>query len=164
MRAMTFFLLSAVLVILLSGAARAPDPVPPDPVPPNPGLETPFEDGCTGCRTCYGVSYWHNTNYAPPMADYGGPQHLCQMGNCGEHGICGGEEEAADQVALVAELEAVRKALLSEELQELRRVLSKASSRVALNGTRMAVQVTGCSGDIVAHFPLTEAQLAGLPG
>ena len=48
--------------------------------------------------------------------------------------------------------------------QGLKRALSEASSRVALNGTGMAVQVTGCSGDIVAHFPLTEDQLAVLPG
>jgi hypothetical protein len=145
------------LAVLFSGATWTPGPVSPDP-----GLEAPFEDGCTGCRTCYGVSYWHNTNYAPPLADYSGPQHLCQMGNCGDHGICGGEEETQNEVALVDELEAIRRAFQYEGPKGLRKVLEESSSRVAVNRTRMAVQVTGCSGGIVAHFPLTERYLAAV--
>jgi len=156
MRKMTLLPFCAGLVILLAGATRTADPVSPDA-----GLETPFVYNCFGCRSCFATSYWHATDN--PSGDYSPPQHGCQLaGDCDTHGICGGDGEDTDEVALVDELESIRKALQSEGPQALKQVLNEASSRVAINKNRMAVQVTGCSDGIVAHFPLTEGHFAAL--
>jgi hypothetical protein len=63
---------------------------------------------------------------------------------------------------VVSTLEALRLALLSGDPEELASVFVEVSPRATLNRARKAVQVTGCSGQVVAHFPLTEGQYAAL--
>ncbi len=151
-------LLAAVAVMGIvpmgTGGARATDPGDMD-------LALPFIRGCNGCDACNWPT-WHHTNFVPPMADYSPPQHACQMGDCLEHGICGGLEPDPAESAVVSTLEALRLALLSGDPEELASVFVEVSPRATLNRARKAVQVTGCSGQVVAHFPLTEGQYAAL--
>ena len=59
-------------------------------------------------------------------------------------------------------METIEAALRSGGPEDLKEALRSASSRVTVNRTRMAVQVTGCSGEIFAHFPIPEEFLDGM--
>lgn len=116
-------------------------------------IDSPFD--CIDCISC-GLQQ-HATGWWSPNPDYSpedGP-HTCGSGWCLSHGVCGGkEEESATETPLEVELEAIRRAVASGQASELSDVLGWASPRVKMSTSRSAIQVSGCGGEIVAHFPL----------
>jgi len=133
------------------------------PASPDPGLSIPFPeapfDGCIGCLPC---GFHHETGQRGPLDDYSGEIHDCPSGwgSCTSHGICGGGEEE-NEIALVNDLEAIRRAFLNGEIANLRSTVH-ASPRVTILASRQAIQVFGCKGKVVAHFPLDQVDFATL--
>jgi len=131
----------------------------------HPVLLTPFGD-CMGlCWNADGSAFC--TSYEPMTAHeaiadtahlfFGGEPHGCE-----ENGPCCGGDECYHPECEVGEespdLEQIRSALLGDRLPLIRAMVSE-FDRVVLNSERSALQVLGCSGDVVAHLPLNDRQL-----
>jgi hypothetical protein len=159
------FLLIGFVVLLQPVASSQPGPGTSSGEASNP--LNPERRICIDCVIC-GANQ-HMTGVWGPNPDYSeypDGQHSCPegWGTCLEHGICGGkdEEDSAAQPSLSSELEAVRQALASGDAEVLSDVLRTASPRVKLSTERSAIQVSGCGGEIVAHFPLPAGTLQAL--
>ena len=146
--------------------------VGPSGVQPDDGLARPFDSRFDGCIDCGGCGdNFHYTNDEAPLPTYSlwpdqslHPYLQCFPGTCLVHGICGGDdqEDMAAQPSVASELEAVRQAVASGDAEVLSDVLRTASPRVKLSTERSAIQVSGCGGEIVAHFPLPAATIETL--
>jgi hypothetical protein len=95
---------------------------------------------------------------------YGGPHaeppNHCVAGTCATkhgEGLCEGPPEFALQ-----DLEILRGALAREDASSAGAVLSRHQDHIRVNGERQAVQVMNCSGEVVAHFPVSAGFVASL--
>ena len=127
--------------------------------------------GTFSCGQCFEAfdGRGHNFTYGPGACGPSGK--LCmdcmafnachlntQQGSCSEwHYFCAGS--AVETALLGAEVEA---ALAAADPGKLQSLLGGARDRVTLNPGRMAVQVTGCVGVVVASYPLPAPLLAAL--
>lgn len=164
----------AAALVLLAGTA-AMTPIDLETGPPT---ESPWETGfealdCFDCLEC-----WENTHMliepiVPPGGVIGVHPHPCteNNGDCGPYTSCLMEEEQDDaQTALASAIqrgaaaERVRTALLRDDFGALRSSLEggQDASHLYLNAERSAIQVLGCGGSVVAHFPLSKEQVASL--
>jgi hypothetical protein len=67
-----------------------------------------------------------------------------------------------DSDAAIAQGRAVQDALLREDLNALRHLLSRSDAVVELVEARTSVQLLGCQGEPIANFPIDEEILASL--
>lgn len=124
----------------------------------------PITDGCIDCIVC--TSGHRTQDLADPTsayAEYPDGIHGCKGdASCWEHGVCGGGSETflpLNSSDPVAHMEGVRAGLLSGDWEGLRALLSS-NADVALVSERRAIQVTGCEGRVVGHFPLSGIEVA----
>jgi hypothetical protein len=74
--------------------------------------------------------------------------------NCYE-GTCDDEHEACTPEA--EGLEQLRTALATADVVAAAAVIAEHEGTVAVNAARSAVQVSNCSGEVVAHLPISNA-------
>lgn len=108
------------------------------------------EEWCKDCpgQTC--LSSEHAVELFQPM-DIGtdDPYHGCEFGSCEAHGHdldCFNGEE--NQIALFWQ------AMEEAEASDLAGILNEFREVAFFNAERMAIQVRGCGGGIIAHLPL----------
>lgn len=153
-------------IIAATGWTVTPPTVTPPPTRPD-VLDAPFNGFafCIGCFTC--MSGGHSTETAP-LSNYAGTGHdgQCLSGSCLVHGVCGGLAQMGLEPPVPAvrlqDYAALRHALRSQSTEELVAVLKSMDSRLQVSKSRQAVQVLGCNGTVVAHFPISTDQLQGV--
>lgn len=104
--------------------------------------------GCVTCEDC-GNPYTHRTE-GPVDNGVSGSPHPCEFGSdCSDHNsICG-------DFALTSEdLGKVRDAVVSDDPVAMKHVLAALQGQAEYVAARNAVQVLGCDGSVIAHFPL----------
>lgn len=98
-----------------------------------------------------------------PNAMRNGGVHVngqCESGTCDEkHGpLCDG----SGPTLATADLEELRTAIADNDAEGVQAFIWKYPSRVSLNVERKAVQVATCTGNVIAHLPLTAMVQAAL--
>jgi hypothetical protein len=88
-------------------------------------------------------------------ADYGEGYH--SVSNPCWHGTCMEKHPTCEPELAVLDFEALRFALLLGDAAQLRSAMSAlGSDRVRHNRKRAAIQLIGCTGEFVAHFPIDQ--------
>lgn len=119
---------------------------------------------CSDCDWC-GMPFFEHKNNG--SGDYGGTVHGCQPGGADfcvyEHwGSCSPSDDGElDQSTSRAAVVSIWNTLTHGRGEELQLVLDTYDN-VFYHHARQAVQVTGCTGEIIASVPLTESQLVSL--
>ena len=62
----------------------------------------------------------------------------------------------------LAEVEQLREAIVKQDPRSFRRLVAAHPERILVNAKRAAVQIAGCQGTIIAHFPVESKLLAAL--
>jgi hypothetical protein len=112
---------------------------------------------CIDCYECSGQS-GHSTNGS--LGDFGGGFHneTCNSGTCDTiHGMCCCNEEDSDfdMAAALDDVAALQEVLMAGDADGLAYLVNRGSEVIRVEAERSAIQVVNCSGDVVAHFPLS---------
>jgi hypothetical protein len=131
---------------------------PDDPLPR--GLETPMQgEECPVCEdNCLGIPDWHENELATPFIGNLGLEHSCAPGACTfiDHPllICNCPPEVCG--SLQSHLDIIRTGLIEHDSDGISGLLHRYPRAVSYNAARQAVQIRGCTGSIVGHFPLPD--------
>lgn len=119
---------------------------------------------CRGCDFCSGTAghILYATGERTGGADHVG--ECWEIGPCFQYHTldtenCGGGSFAALPGEDRTEL---WRAVTGRDLDAIRWALKRHPGALVMNAGRSALQVTGCSGDVLAHIPLTKAQATAL--
>lgn len=90
--------------------------------------------------------------YIAPDAKVGGGSHSIQN-NCWA-GSCAEKHPACAETFASTDMDALRDHLKAGRLESAERLIATNAKYVSINLQRAAVQVKGCTGNVVAHFPV----------
>jgi len=118
-------------------------------------------EGCVQCSTasCLSPSYhrtntegtWVNSRVSDGGSHFGA--HNCHEGSCKSHQDC-------QETLSAGEIQQLWNAIQGAAEQDLQRLAAAHSPYVFVNVARQAVQVECRQGQVVAHLPISERQLA----
>jgi hypothetical protein len=125
-------------------------------------LAVPFGlmEGCLDCSNCGSDGHKAFTGDETSTHEYAAGPHS----QCWETGDCALQHppECRESFASISEaLEGVRNAVSGDEVTAIERLLAE-NNLVRFEAARSAIQVLGCKGQIVGHFPVSQAMFASL--
>ena len=122
------------------------------------GQEPLVSRACVACASGSNVSCdpgWHKAWDDGDDKVWAGETHSnCKCCSCTtSHGSC----EIEGEFTTAELVDAVDTAVVEDNSATLARVLSEYRNRVSVNTDRSAVQITGCSGAVVAHLSISDS-------
>jgi|SRR5690606_9076367 len=113
-------------------------------------------EGCFGCSDCeYDDYYAGHFTIESSLGLREGPEHTdCQRD------ICHFEHPTSDECSNALAWQDFWKAGQAQEISEIQRLLDSHGNFINLNKDRLALQLVGCDGQIIAHYPVSEMLVA----
>lgn len=122
-------------------------------------------DGCLACATgsivnCSTGAHKAWTSSSDDVWKYGfGPHENCVYGSCSlSHGAC----DIEGDLTVTQVVEMIEAAVVTHNARGLNEILAIHAKQVAVSVQRSAIQITNCTGAVIAHLPVTPTLITAL--